>query len=478
MVTSIEYIESKPELITKIGKPSEWLSTRAPEAFNALSIHEWETVQLYYLNKRFSDLKDKVPALKKLIGDEDVSGSFTHIHEVVPYLFTHQSYKSYPLSLLEKSQFMKLTKWMDKFTAIPLMETLDHDKLKKLKSIDDWLAYLEQHDMFVLHSSGTTGKLSFLPRTNIEKEYLRSAWYQLIQDTCKVDAYEHKMPFFFPAFNWGRQLANYLAGQYGPEFAPLGEYHPAIHDNMSADFMSLAGRIKKAQAKGELGKRQLIGALVKSRGGLLTMKKKMEGSKEAWLDKLFNEYKGKSVYIMATWPDLIKSALAAQERGETKIFGEGTVLFGGGGMKGYDAPENWRELLMETYNANRVNEGFGMTESLAWSPKCDAGYFHFYPSGIPFVLDEEGKPLPREGVQTGRLAIFDLLAETYWGGFVTGDKVTIHFDDKCECGWHGPIMDPEVKRFSELEGGDDKISCAGVNNQWTEFLEFIEKQVD
>ncbi|HMK85902.1 MAG TPA: hypothetical protein VK437_08095, partial [Steroidobacteraceae bacterium] len=32
------------------------------------------------------------------------------------------------------------------------------------------------------------------------------------------------------------------------------------------------------------------------------------------------------------------------------------------------------------------------------------------------------RSLPRTGVQQGRMVLFDLLAETYWGGFISGDK--------------------------------------------------------
>ena len=47
--------------------------------------------------------------------------------------------------------------------------------------------------------------------------------------------------------------------------------------------------------------------------------------------------------------------------------------------------------------------------------------YHFCPYTIPLLLDAGGNVLPREGVQTGTSGLFDLLAETYWGGFITGD---------------------------------------------------------
>ena len=52
---------------------------------------------------------------------------------------------------------------------------------------------------------------------------------------------------------------------------------------------------------------------------------------------------------------------------------------------------------------------------------CSHDFFHFSPVAIPILLDKDAKELPREGIQTGRLALFDLLTETYWGGFISGD---------------------------------------------------------
>ena len=114
-----------------------------------------------------------------------------------------------------------------------------------------------------------------------------------------------------------------------------------------------------------------------------------------------------------------------------------------------------------------------MSECASYCPECSAGHYHFMPYAIPYVLDENGVPLPREGVQIGRLALFDLLAESYWGGFITGDKVTLHFDNDCACGWKGPYIESNVRRFSEITGEEDKISCSGSQQAYDEFLDFI-----
>jgi hypothetical protein len=106
-------------------------------------------------------------------------------------------------------------------------------------------------------------------------------------------------------------------------------------------------------------------------------------------------------------------------------------------------------------------------------PRCSQGHYHIPPYTLPVLLDTEMNELPREGSQSGRFAFFDLLADTYWGAFISGDKVTIHWEEDCLCGWKGARVGPEIVRFSELEGGDDKISCSGSAQAYNEFMEYV-----
>jgi hypothetical protein len=82
--------------------------------------------------------------------------------------------------------------------------------------------------------------------------------------------------------------------------------------------------------------------------------------------------------------------------------------------------------------------------------------------------------LPRTGDQTGRFAFLDLLPETFWGGFISGDEVTLSgFDNTCPCGRQGPYLLPEIRRYSAKEGGDDKINCAGAPEAHDKAMEYL-----
>ena len=90
------------------------------------------------------------------------------------------------------------------------------------------------------------------------------------------------------------------------------------------------------------------------------------------------------------------------------------------------------------------------------------------------MVPRPGAVLPREGVQRGRFAFMDLSAETYWGGGLSGDAVTVHWGAAtCACGRRGTHIEPTVARLSEQQGGDDKISCAGAQAAHDAALEFL-----
>lgn len=93
------------------------------------------------------------------------------INDVLPLLFDHATYKSYPSSLLEKHKYPQLTTWLGKLTTIDL-STVD---VSKCRSIDDWLITLNRETpLAVCHTSGTSGSMSFLPWSKVE-------WNQLLE---------------------------------------------------------------------------------------------------------------------------------------------------------------------------------------------------------------------------------------------------------------------------------------------------------
>ena len=86
--------------------PETWLDDGF-EALYAMSWRDYEEVQLAALKKRFDHLSREVAALDKLARREGIS-SIDRLEDVLPVLFDHRVYKSYPISIIEKRDIGKL----------------------------------------------------------------------------------------------------------------------------------------------------------------------------------------------------------------------------------------------------------------------------------------------------------------------------------------------------------------------------------
>src|ERR1700761_1252031 len=152
------------ELVESLSQdPQSYVHAHYNEGFS-LRREERDAIALAGLRKRFKQLGSALPALGKLAADQGIH-EINSIDDAAPLLFPHTVYKSYPLSFLEKGQFDRLTKWLGGLTTVDLKGV----DLTGVDSIDEWIARIEQAtDINLIHTFGTTGKLSFLPRTKTQ----------------------------------------------------------------------------------------------------------------------------------------------------------------------------------------------------------------------------------------------------------------------------------------------------------------------
>src|SRR5581483_968261 len=138
---------------------------------------ELASLQLAALQYRFEALRDRIPMLQKLADRQNIA-RLEAIEDVVPLLFEHTMYKSYPPTLLEKNRFTDITRWMGKLTSVDL-SGID---VSGCDSIDSWLEIMDRDSpLAVIHSSGTSGTMSFLPCS--KREWEKFGQTQMIQLT-------------------------------------------------------------------------------------------------------------------------------------------------------------------------------------------------------------------------------------------------------------------------------------------------------
>ncbi len=449
--------------------PAAW-TYRSFEDLYAIPREEREQLQLEAVRINFSRLRDRIPALKKLADRQGVE-HIEKLEDVLPVCFDHRVLKNYPIQIIENRDFPKLTNWLNKLTAHDLSKV----KLDDITTIEQWLERLEEFGMLVTYSSGTTGKLSFVPRSYDEFGPWKFHYYNINRACSGVDFWQTKMPTFFPGYSGGYQTMLKMMSMFNMEMAGGPDNYYTLYDShIPADLMALSGKLQSAEDKGEIEQMGLEPALLEQRQRMLEQGRRREADMEVWFTKLIKEFKGQKVKIGGTFADLYRVAKTGLDKGIRCEFAPGSVLMGGGGMKGYkDAPDDWEDQVKYFFGVDTIGNQYGFSECIGNAPMCSEGYFHFLPYTVPMLMDADGNALPREGVQKGRLVLVDPIPTSYWGGFISGDEVTMHWEENCKCGWGGPRAEKTIRRFSESEGGDDKITCAGSQQAYNEFMAFV-----
>lgn len=425
------------------------------------------------LRARFTQLRNEIPLLRRVADELGVQRVDT-VDDVVPLLFDHAFYKSYPASLIDRKRFGDLTRWLSRLTTVNL-KGLD---VSECRSLDDWFMRMDaETPLRVCHSSGTSGSFSLVPWTRAEFDTLGAAFAAVFtQDFGTVEDCRQTPPIdvIFPYFRHGSAMVTRLNDAIATHVAK-GEqhFHAALPARLSSDVMFLAGRLRDAAAKGTVRQLNPDRELLARKEEFDTLLTAMPRLLEEFLDRVSSELAGRRIFTVAVWHTVHNLALAGLAGGRRAVFAPDSVLALGGGAKGMVQPDGWEDDVEAFFGATRIRPGYGMSEITLAARECEHGLYHFNPWLIPLVLDPaSGSPLPRTGTATGRAAFFDLSLTTRWGGFITGDKVTVHYQP-CPCGQTTPGCERGIERFGAAHDGEDKITCAATDAAHRETVEFL-----
>jgi hypothetical protein len=425
---------------------------------------ELEALQLAALRARFDELRERVAVLTVLADQQDIAAVET-LDDAAPLLFQHTIYKSYPVKLLLQRRFADLTRWLQRLTTVDL-STVPVDGVT---SIDAWLDALDAHtSLRVITSSGTSGTLSFLPKSTLELE----SWEMLIDPAGSAQREVVWPNFRRGSTAWGRMAEIFeqrIAG--GPE-----RFHPLHPGRMSADLQLFAARLRAAQARGE--RVNVDGSLLARRSEFEAQQREMRDAVPRFLGELDSEVRGKPVILLGLTNVTLQLAQAGIEAGIEGLFAPESQVAVGGGGKGIVLPPDFEDIIARFAGVPAIDNVYGMSEVNAANRRCSQGRYHIAPTTVLYMLDpDDGHVLPREGAYTARAAFYDLLARTYWGGFVSGDEVTVDWSP-CACGQTTPHLAPTIQRYSEKQGGDDKITCAATEEAHQSALDFLTGELD
>jgi len=436
---------------------------------------EADALQLAGINLRLAQRRAQIPVLAKLAEAQDIS-RIARLEQAAPLFFTHDIYKSYPVSLLAKSRFDQINKWLDRLTPYDLSSLSVGD----CRSIDEWLDRVrDQTPLDVATSSGTSGTMSFLPKS--KRDYRISVTGLRVQLTerfgearsqADFDEPIHVLtPFYRDGYSNTARLPVYFLDTFCK--GDPARLHTALPFKASADLIWLAARLRAAQAKGDTSRIDVPETLLARRAEWERIVADTPKLQSAFIREKVPEMRGKRVFALGLTNLFYDIAHSGLKAGVSAEFAPNSVVMAGGGGKGSVLPDDADEVISRFFGV-KLRGAYGMTEQNFYLVTCEHERLHLPPWVTVLLLDpDSGMPLPRAGVQTGRASFFDMSQDGSWGGIVTGDRISVDYGP-CPCGRTTLHMDSKkIQRFSEITGDDDKLTCAATPGAQAEALHLL-----
>lgn len=415
--------------------------------------------QLQAANDLFRDRLAKIPLLENRAAEGGIT-SVRSREELLPLLFAHTAYKSYPEGWLAEKKWDRLGRWL---ATISTHEVKDVD-LDGVTNIDGWLGALEQSGHYLCCSSGTTGKSAMMNSTKADLEWNRKeAMSSFAWGSGSVIGDNRMMFGLGPGTTVARNNAirdALIEGFTDPDTEPFMYPVPPISIGQITGMVVLRKAIADGTARpAEIAEFEATSA---------TRQKLMDDARTISAEALLKARKRK-LLLSGMYANLYPLAQLVRELGFSgKDFHPENTIYIGGGLKGATLPDDYREYIAETFNLSpeRTFQMYGMQEMNAAMPRCRAQRYHVPAWLMLLLLDESGENLlpASDGEVEGRAAFFDLSVNGRWNGVISGDKIVADYNP-CACGSRSPSIRDNIGRYADQPGGD-KISCSGTTDAY------------
>ncbi|EME23443.1 hypothetical protein [Rhodococcus triatomae] len=422
---------------------------------NSSGVTTRQDTRIDALDRRFQEFRDRVPVLRQRADAEGVTRIRTRT-DMIPLLFPHTTYKSYPESLVAKGQWPQLNRWLDSLSAHRVVDV----DVSDADDVDGWIASLERAGHLVSSSSGTSGKGSFLNKSARDCEAnLQNLLDCLTGIGLPPENTWHVIPVG-PDTGQSQHVAvrQLIIDSYArPDALPLFEGAPPAGFHR---YMARLSAMRRAMADGTGSPDDLAAFEAEAAGRAAEQERRLRHYAEQVL-----AHRTERILFSSQFPQLFRLCEILREMGASDgdITGA-NALTTGGGLKGTSLPADYQEQIFRLLNItpNRFLHYYSMQELNVRLPKCVEGRYHVPDEVVLFVLDKSGEsPAPAvDGVMEGRAAFFDTTVDGRWGGTISGDRITVD-TGTCPCGGAGETVLPDIVRYSDL-ADDDKITCAGT----------------
>ena len=414
---------------------------------------EVETLQLQAAQAVLCERRGQVPVLDRRASAAGID-SVRRRADLVPLLFAHTTYKSYPSSFIERKQWKNMQRWLTTISSGDATGVATEG----IEDEDAWVQRLRVEGHQILATSGTSGKCSFLDHSADDTA-------RKFNHFSRVYGWPYTRPRQDRAFVW-------LGPQFGADSAVQGAQIAAevwappekrrflTDEPVRLTEISAMAAMRKRMAEGSATPGEIADFEASA-----ARKADVMGQKVRALTDFVLDQRQEPMVLTGMWSQHMSIIARAKERGiKDGDFHPDTVLSAVGGVKAIALPKDYKEQVQRFYGEVIRPSYYGMTEMFLLMPCCEAGRYHVPPGQIPLVLDDRGEKLlngesVKDSVVEGRYAFVDLAIDGRWSGCITSDRVQLDTSPICRCGRSGPTILDSVRRIA---AEDDHIGCAGT----------------
>ena len=429
---------------------------RSPDPFRNAPDNLAE-LQLEAARERFAERRQQIRVLDKRAKEAGVD-SIDSLADLVPLLFAHTNYKSYPEAFVDNGQWKHMNIWLGTLSS----HATDNIDVADVRDIDEWLDRARAAGHHVFASSGTSGKSSFLNQSTQDRDLLLAACLAAADLSTPAYVPDHSRSVFTMMPPRGTHKMIDFCNVHFPRWAAPGEFHRLSDYPMRAFDAMRPAQLRRLLAAGRVGP----GEVAAYEAEVEARQQARAGEFDAWMDLLVSR-RDRPLYIGVMYGVAWQIVHALRARGiKDGDFHPDTLMSFGGGTKGAAVPADYKEQIMGFFGVtpDRITSSYAMVEMSGFCAKIQPTESYAVPPWIiPLILDKPGETLlgttKDAGRGEGRMAFFDILADGRWGGIISGDKVQVEFGSGLE-GVKTPVVHA-IARYADLEEGEDKLSCAG-----------------
>jgi hypothetical protein len=429
-------------------------------------------LQLAAVRERFAERRQQIRTLDRRAHEVGIS-EIRDFDDLVPLLFAHTNYKSYPEAFIDGGQWQRMNLWLRTLSALPT----DDIDVTGVHDVDDWIARARAAGHILFASSGTSGKSSFLDQTAGERDHACVACLHAFNFSSPEFVPDHSRIVFtlFPAQGTHKMIE--VASAQFERWAKPGELHRPIDEPMLAMDTMRPAQLRRLLAVGKVKPAEIAAYEAE----IAERQVRRAAAFDLWLEKIIAK-RHEPLYLGMMWGPAWTIVERLRARGiRDGDFHPQTLMSIGGGIKGAKLPPDYKEQITGFFGLTpeRITGSYAMVEMSGFCAKIPGSESYAIPPWIvPLVLDKTGEKLLRpdpptavtgtagaadttfgRGTVEGRMAFFDVLTEARWGGIISGDKVRVEFGSGL-AGVRVPVVH-EINRYADLEEGEDKLSCAG-----------------